>query len=232
MAAFDGRGDPVRVPPRRHDRVRSPHAEPLLGLARDEAIPLGERDQGDAARRVPQPHLRARPRPEGVRPCPARPDDPHLRQRRREPGPRDRRHGSPPPRRLPRGHAPVHARGRLVGHERDRRGRPDPLLPPDRPPHPPAAPRVRTAPAANDHPRAALGDRARATLGLAALLQRRLGIGDRLGRSPGRAAHARPPAGLRGDPDLDGRQPRVRRGDTARDRRPPPGRTRSAQAVP
>ena len=91
-----------------------------------------------------------------------------------------------------------------------RRGGPDALLPPHRPPRPEAPPALRAAPAWLDHPFAALGHRASAPARLGALLQGWLGLRDRMGRPPGGAAAPRSPPALGGDPDHLEPEPRVR----------------------
>ena len=66
----------------RHRRVRRPHRDALLGLGRRPRLPVRERAQGDAARRL-RPR-RARPPAARRRARAARADDPALGQPRRQ----------------------------------------------------------------------------------------------------------------------------------------------------
>src|SRR5437867_9927767 len=59
VAAVDRRGCELRLAPPRDDRVCGADADPLLGLARRRDLPVGERAEGDAPRRVPRPAVRA-----------------------------------------------------------------------------------------------------------------------------------------------------------------------------
>ena len=148
----------------------------------------------------------------------ARPDDPALGQRRRDRGPRARRHGRARRAGAPGGDARVRAPSRL-GRLADHRGRPGAVLPADRPAAAAAPPALRDAPAADGDPGPALGDRRGGPGRLEDRLQGRLGAGRDAGRRPpGRAVHERRAAGLaRG---ADGGQPvgRLRPCDTARHR--------------
>ena len=111
-----------RAPPRagrRTCRPRSPTSSSARGVVsfavahRAAPVPLprrahgalGQRRQGDAHGRLPQPRVRAPPRsrPRGL--GAAQPDDPALGQRRGDAGVHHRRHGGPAGPRAPRGHA-------------------------------------------------------------------------------------------------------------------------------
>ena len=103
----------------------------------------------------------------------------------------------------------------IWGMSLDHRARPVEVPPAHRAAAPGAPPRLRAEAAAHDRPVAALGDGAGDPRGLDAVLQGRLGVGDRRRRPPGR------PAGPRGGPRRDRgphrQQPvaRLRQGDAA-----------------
>ena len=141
---------------------------------------LRQRRQGDAARRLP-----AASRTSGTEAArdgarAARPDDSPLGQRRGVTGVQHRRHRRARPARAPRAHAAL-PRHPPVGPVDDRRGGPDALLPPHRPPGPEAPPPLRDA--------AAGLDRARRSAGASRAPARAAG------RSTSRAAGAPAPAG-------------------------------------
>ena len=105
----------------RDDLVRAADAPPSLPLRRLPRLPLGERRQGDAAGRLPQPAERARAQADRGRPRAARPDDPPVGQRRRVAGARLRRQRRARAPRRPRRDGPLRERAELGRHADHRR---------------------------------------------------------------------------------------------------------------
>ena len=89
--AGDGRSAAVRARATRAHRVRRPHAHPRVALARRRPLPLGQRPEGDAARRLPAPVRGAGARHRAIRAPAALADDPSLGQSGREQVRQDRR---------------------------------------------------------------------------------------------------------------------------------------------
>ena len=141
---------------------------------------LRQRRQGDAPRCLPAATGRPAPKAARDRARASRPDDSPLGRRRGLAGLQHRRHRRARPARASRAHASL-PRDPPVGPVHDRRGGPDALLPPHRPPDPEAPPPLRDA--------AAGLDRARRSAGASHAPARAAG------RSTSRAAGAPAPAG-------------------------------------
>ena len=191
LAAGRARGERLRRAPGRRGLLLGAHRAPRLGARRPPCRAERQRAQGDAARGVPPPGLRPRPAARRRRPRAARADGALVRQRDRHERPQHRGRRRPRAPRPARRDAPLQAGGADLGQLERRRGRPVALPAPHRPPRAAPAPRLRHAAARVGRALAALGDRARAAARLGALLQGRLGLGQRRGGPPGGAAPPR-----------------------------------------
>ena len=126
----------------------------VTGARHGSRVPVGERGQGDAARRLPAPPRRPPAHPR--RPAPARADGALVVERRRHGRAQPAGPGSAAAVRAPRADDPL-LRGRELGRVADHRARPDPLLPADRPADAEAPPRVRHGAAGARRAQAAVG---------------------------------------------------------------------------
>ena len=213
VAARREGGGRLRRLARRRRRVRRPRRRSRARPRPRPPVPLRQRDQGDVHGRLPAAVERALARPRRTRPRAAGADDPALGQRHGDDDPQPARQRGGRAAGAPRRDDALRGRPR-VGLLADHAARPDEVLPHHRRARAGPPPGLRDAAAAHDRLLPALGHGPGDPRGLAAVLQGRLGLGQRRRRPSGRAAAAR-------------RQPHLDRGD---DRRQPEPHVRQRHA--